>query len=74
LAVDRAKALADYATIRDNAFWQYFWEIVEKKKKDEMNVLATTSELRDIYHSQGRVELLGTLSRLPEELASILRS
>jgi len=72
--IDRAKALADYAAIQDNAFWQYYLEAIEQKKKDEMNILATTSELRDIYHSQGRVELLGMLSRFPEELAKRLRS
>ena len=74
MAVDKAKALADYVLLKDNAFWKYFWEFVEKKKADEMNVLATTSELRDIYLSQGRVELLGALSRLPEELTARLRS
>jgi len=73
LAVDRAKAQADYAALSTNAFWEYFWEEIEKKRKDELNILATTSELSDIYHSQGRVELLGMLSRLPGELVDRLR-
>lgn len=70
---DRAKALADYAALDDNSFWQYFWDEIEKKQKDELKVLATTSEPRDIYRCQGRVELLGLLTRFPQELVERLK-
>lgn len=70
--MDNGKALADYAALENNAFWQLFWETIEKQQKAELKVLATTSELSDIYRSQGRVETWGYLTRLTQDLVKSL--
>jgi hypothetical protein len=72
LSIDRAKAQADYALLEGNAFWQYFWETIEQRQKDELKLLATTSETSDIYRSQGRVETWGLLARLTQDLVKNL--
>lgn len=72
MTANRAQALADYAVLENNAFWQLFWETIEKRQKDELKVLATTSELADIYKSQGRVETWGLLAGLTQDLVKSL--
>lgn len=71
--VDRAKAIADYPLLENNAFWQYFWEAIEKQQDAELSNLATTSELPEIYRAQGRVETWGRLPRFVQDLAERLK-
>ena len=73
MAVDRAKALADYPAFRDNAFTHYLLEVCLSRLDSELKVLATTGELNDIYRAQGRAAVWSSMLRLPDDLVDKLK-
>ncbi len=62
--VDRAKARADYAALAGNEFIAFYLEELAERHRQELQVLATTADMPDIYRSQGRAEMLQMIPHL----------
>jgi hypothetical protein len=73
MAVEKSKALADYESCMTNAFWLYFTEDLEKWLGQIRAFLDDANDPIDIYRYQGKVEILKTIKRKPDELIKVLR-
>jgi hypothetical protein len=73
MAFDKGKIIADYEKLKDNEFWKFFWDTVNDKQQQIVNVLVSADDLPSVYRAQGKIAAMGLLTRLPEDIVSRLK-